>query len=99
MTVQIFGIILRYQNRNSYQLFLSCPISYLQSIPEMITTSDKILSCLRNQSTYQKKNWRKAPATLSKTINKIGLVESSIPVNMVGGPIGHADGMAMSDIR
>jgi hypothetical protein len=71
----------------------------LQSIPETITASNMILSRLRNQSTYRKKNSKKAPATLSKAINKVGLAESSIRVNRVGGPMGHAGGMAMSDIR
>jgi hypothetical protein len=52
-----------------------------------------ILGCLRNQSTYRKKNSKEAPATLSKAIDKVGLVKSSICVNMVGGPMGHAGGM------
>ena len=37
--------------------------------------------------------------TLSKYIDMVGLVESCIYVNMVGGPMGHAGGMSMSDIR
>ena len=57
------------------------------------------MSRLRKQSTYRKKNSKKAPATLSKAINKVGLSESSIRVNRVGGPMGHAGGMSMSDLR
>jgi hypothetical protein len=78
---------------------VSCLLLSLKSIAETIIASKKILSHLRNQSTYRKKNSKKAPATLSKAINKVGLVESSIRVNRVGGPMGHAGGMTMSDLR
>jgi hypothetical protein len=77
--------------------FLSC--LFVQSIPETITASNKILGRLRNQSTCRKKNSKKAPATLSKAIEKVGLVKSSIRVNRVGGPMGHAGGMTMSNLR
>jgi hypothetical protein len=77
--------------------FLSC--LFVQSIPETITASNKILGRLRNQSMYRKKNSKKAPATLSKAIDKVRLVESSIRANRVGGPMGHASGMTMSDLR
>jgi hypothetical protein len=76
---------------------LSC--LFVQSIPETITASNKILGRLRNQSTYRKKNSKEAPATLSKAINKVGLAESSFRVNRVGEPMGHAGGMTMSDLR
>jgi hypothetical protein len=61
--------------------------------------SNKILGRLRNQTTYRKKNSKKAPATLSKAVKKVGLVDSSIRVNRVGGLMGHAGGMTMSDLR
>jgi hypothetical protein len=77
--------------------FLSC--LFVQSITETITASNKILGRLRNQSTYRKKNSKKAPATIFKAIEKVGLVDSSIRVNRVGGPMGHASGMTMSDLR
>jgi hypothetical protein len=43
---------------------------------------------------------KKAPATLSKAIDKVGLVESSIRVNIgrLEDPRGHAGGMTMSDL-
>jgi hypothetical protein len=76
---------------------LSC--LFVQSIPETITASNNNLGCLGNQSTYRKKNSKKAPATLSKAIDKVGLAESSIRVNKVGGQMGHAGGMTMSNLR
>jgi hypothetical protein len=66
--------------------FLSC--LFVQSISGTITASNQILGRLRNQSIYRKKNSKKAPATLSKAINKVGLADSSIRVNRVGGPMG-----------
>ena len=71
----------------------------LKSIPETTNASDNILSLLRGQGGYRKENSKRAPATLSKAISKVGLVNPSIRVNRVGGPMGHAGGMTMSDIR
>ncbi len=40
-----------------------------------------------------------APATLSKAVERVGLFGSSIRVNRVGGPMGHAGGMLMTNVR
>jgi hypothetical protein len=84
--------LLSIRNSHSFSFLFS-------QTPETITASNWIMSRLRKQSTYRKKNSKKAPATLSKAINKVGLPESSIRVNRVGGPIGHAGGMTMSGLR
>jgi hypothetical protein len=70
-----------------------------QSVQEETEASNEILSLLRGQAGYRKKDSKKAPSTLTKAIAKVGLVDSWIRVNRVGGPMGHAGGMKMSTIR
>jgi hypothetical protein len=75
------------------------PFFKKKTISETKEASQEVLSLLREGAGYRKQNSGKAPATLVKALAKVGLFESSIRVNRVGGPMGHAGGMSMSGIR
>lgn len=54
---------------------------------------------LREAAPYRKEGSKRAPSTVSDLVAKEGLAKSSLRVNRVGGPFGHAGGLSLKMLR
>jgi hypothetical protein len=64
-----------------------------------LAAARRIDTLLRRAAPYRELNSRKAPATVDAAIDKKGLRASSLRVNRVGGPNGHAGGFFLQEVK